>query len=405
MPRVIIVGAGLAGLHAAWRLHNGGGDVLVLEARDRVGGRTWSATLENGTVIERGGEFIAPDHHCLRNLCDELGLELIDHGFSFDRRPTPGRPAPTEEELSAFAADAHSHVTSGAADVPAATALPPSERRTAAQATIIRRLETSLTVPLEVASGYRLFAGNKKRYDPAARVRGGNDAVARSLAGRLGDRVRLRTPVAAVDHSDDAAVVHVTDGAALTAAAVVLAVPLPALLALTIRPGLPAEILDAADHQRFGDAAKLHVPLDAPAVPGGIASPDELWWCWVSAAPDGSHGAPALSGFAGGVGAVRALRADTDPRRWLEAALALRPDARAVGDALVTHWGAERWTGGSYSAPGVGLTAAHDAAWATNWGALVFAGEHTAGEAAGTMNGAALSGDRAARTVLRLVSQ
>jgi monoamine oxidase len=93
--RVVVIGAGLAGLHAAWRVHLAGVEVIVLEARDRVGGRTWSQTMADGTIIERGGEFIAPDQEVVRSLCAELGLALSPHGFSFDRRPTPEHAAPT----------------------------------------------------------------------------------------------------------------------------------------------------------------------------------------------------------------------------------------------------------------------------------------------------------------------
>src|SRR4051794_36129619 len=135
MPPVAVVGAGLAGLHAAWRLHAAGRDVVVLEARDRVGGRPrahpvrdragverrggavvvlgaragvggrrWSHGFGAGAVVERGGEFIAPTDDALRGLCAELGLPLVPHGFPFDRRPTPERPAPTEAELAAVTA-------------------------------------------------------------------------------------------------------------------------------------------------------------------------------------------------------------------------------------------------------------------------------------------------------------
>jgi protoporphyrinogen oxidase len=56
---VIVVGAGLAGLHAAWRLERLGHDLTVLEARDRIGGPTWSHAMPDGTVVERGGESSA----------------------------------------------------------------------------------------------------------------------------------------------------------------------------------------------------------------------------------------------------------------------------------------------------------------------------------------------------------
>lgn len=136
---VVVVGAGLAGLHAARRLAEAGVEVLVLEARDRVGGRTWSHTLPDGTVVERGGEFIAPDDAVLRGLCDELGLELVPHGFSFDRRPTPETPAPTAEEVTATAAAARAVILEREADFPADEAL---ACRTAVATSVARRIET-----------------------------------------------------------------------------------------------------------------------------------------------------------------------------------------------------------------------------------------------------------------------
>jgi monoamine oxidase len=87
VTEVIVVGAGLAGLHAARRLHRAGVAVTVLEARDRAGGRTWSQALRSGAVIERGGELIAPGADVLRGLAAELGLEPIRAGS----RSTGGR--------------------------------------------------------------------------------------------------------------------------------------------------------------------------------------------------------------------------------------------------------------------------------------------------------------------------
>src|SRR4051794_29269178 len=95
----IVVGAGLGGLHAAYRLQELGHRVTVLEARDRVGGRTWSHVMPDGSVVERGGEFIAPTQTAIRALCAELGLELIPHGFSFDRREAADGRRPTQAEV------------------------------------------------------------------------------------------------------------------------------------------------------------------------------------------------------------------------------------------------------------------------------------------------------------------
>jgi monoamine oxidase len=59
---IVVAGAGLAGLTAAWRLEQRGHRTTVLEARDRVGGRTFSQVMPDGTVVERGGDALAGEH-------------------------------------------------------------------------------------------------------------------------------------------------------------------------------------------------------------------------------------------------------------------------------------------------------------------------------------------------------
>ena len=71
---VIIVGAGLAGLSAASRLVAKGIEVTVLEARDRVGGRTEGGTTADGTSIELGGQWVGPTQTRMYELIAELGL-------------------------------------------------------------------------------------------------------------------------------------------------------------------------------------------------------------------------------------------------------------------------------------------------------------------------------------------
>src|SRR5439155_1225781 len=68
--RVVVVGAGFAGLAAADALQAGGVEVVVLEARDRVGGRVWSRELPNGAVVEMGAEFILPGETMIRGLVE-----------------------------------------------------------------------------------------------------------------------------------------------------------------------------------------------------------------------------------------------------------------------------------------------------------------------------------------------
>jgi monoamine oxidase len=76
--RVVVVGAGLAGLAAADALRRAGADVVVVEARDRVGGRVFSKRLCNGAVVEMGAEFILPGSALTRELAARFRLGLWD---------------------------------------------------------------------------------------------------------------------------------------------------------------------------------------------------------------------------------------------------------------------------------------------------------------------------------------
>ena len=379
---VIVVGAGLAGLHAAWSLEQLGHGVTVLEARDRVGGRTWSHAMPDGTVVERGGEFIAPGQAAIRGVCAALGLELVPHGFSFDRRESPDGTRPTVEEIARVNAAVARCTAARSEDLPLAEAFAEALGGDPLESAVYRRLATSTTVRLDTVSARWYCAGAEHGYDDADHVRGGNQRIALALASGLARPVRTEAAVTGVASGARGVAVTLADGDELAAGAAVIAVPLPRLRALALEPALPAAVDDAIAHTAFGDAAKLHLALEADARRRGVAHPRELWWTWNS-------GGAALSGFAGDLDAL-------DLAAWPAQAAALRPDVRVAGVEAVTHWGAERWTGGSYSAASVGWRPEHDAAWGALRGRMALAGEHTAGPLAASMDGAIASGAAAA---------
>lgn len=72
---VCIVGAGFAGLSAAWRLHKAGARVVVLEARNRVGGRSWTITRKDGAFVDYGGQWVGPSQDAILSLIKEMGGE------------------------------------------------------------------------------------------------------------------------------------------------------------------------------------------------------------------------------------------------------------------------------------------------------------------------------------------
>lgn len=79
--KAICIGAGIAGLAAAYRLQQKGWDVIVLESRDRLGGRIFSHRFNNKHTIELGAEWVGESHTRMIELCDEFGLKLNNNQF------------------------------------------------------------------------------------------------------------------------------------------------------------------------------------------------------------------------------------------------------------------------------------------------------------------------------------
>jgi monoamine oxidase len=359
VPEVIVIGAGFAGLAAATELADRGVDVLVLEARDRVGGRVWSDRA-GGAVIERGAEFVLDGYEVLRGYAARFGLELADTGMSYYVREPRGVPCTAEELQAAGLAVARTSGTS-VADAVARADLSP-----AAAEAVLARVEISAALGADRLGAEVLEHAAAFEPLPSHRIAGGNQRLAEAMAERLGDRVRLGVEVRSLDE--------------LGAGHVILAVPLPGLR----RFELPDWKRAALDRAEMGHAAKLHVPLARPAPTSAVMSVPGRYWCWTTAGNAG-----VLNCFAGSPRALDRLGVTDGPETWLESVATLRPDLELADGAVLTTW-----PDGAYSAAGL-----DEAALAAPAGHLHFAGEHTAGAWAGLMEGALRSGIRAAREI------
>ena len=401
--RVVVVGAGFAGLMAAWRLAQGGCDVVVLEARDRVGGRVWSQELVPGdprTVIERGAEFVLDGYDVLRGVLAETGLELAGTVMSYyEREPRGGEPV-----AAAQVAGCAAWVAAAAATTPPGTSLaavaagwpgPP-----AALAAYLSRIETTdgVSAGRLAATAAATVTGYVGRR-PSWRVAGGNQRVARELARRLGPAVRLGRPVRAVEHDHQGVRVSTADGTA-TGDAAVIAVPMAVLRDLPIVPPVPGRQRAAWARSGLAHNAKLHLPLNRPAAASAVQSVPGRFWTWTAADVTGQI-QPVLHAFAGTEPGLAALGVASGPATWAAQAVALRPELAAdPAGALLTTWNDDPWAGESYSADTITVASGDADLLAVPAGRVHFAGEHTAGDWAGLMEGALRSGERAAREVL-----
>ena len=298
--KVAVIGAGFAGLAAAERLAEQGHEVIVLEARDRVGGRVRSRTLANGAPVEMGAEFVTEGYEVLPATARRLDIDLVPMGISFGDREPRGGGRVDRAQLLADGERVAAAVAAGEGDGLSVAQL--LDRLPIAQGSrelIACRIAVSYAHPAErvAASAVRDVAHLFEQVE-THRLAGGNDGIARALARGLD--VRLSSPVTTVDHGADSIVL---DGE-LRADACVVAVPAHA--PVEFRPALPDWKLNALRRVVYGQAAKLFVPLTAPAPPSAVMSVPGRFWTWTAT---GEHGAvlPVLNSFAGSGPALERL--------------------------------------------------------------------------------------------------
>ncbi len=394
--RVIVVGAGFAGLAAADELLRAGAEVLVLEARDRIGGRVWSVPF-GGAMIERGAEFVLPGYEAMLGLADRFGLALVRKGTLYGyREPRGGEPV-TLEELAQTLAGVAAGASERACTVREFLAGGPWP--SAVAEAICARLEISCAHPANDLEAGALAegAGSFGHFDTFSVV-GGNDRLAHALAAGLGDALRLSMPVRRVRWSGSQVRVYGAEFE-LAADAIVLAVPASVTDLIAFDPLLPGAKLRALHDVCFGRAAKLFVGLHAAVPPSATLSVPERYWCYTQL-DAGGEPLPLVAAFAGTADALAALRVSDGPERWLDSLRALRPDlALDRSQTLLSQWDPDPWVRGAYSARSV-RSPMDDVELARPVGPIAFAGEHAAGEWHGLMEGALRSGVRAARDLL-----
>ena len=401
--RVIVIGAGFAGLACADRLVALGHDVTVLEARDRVGGRVWSQELIAGrpdTVVERGAEFVLSGYDVMQEMAQRFDLPVAPSGMSYYVREPRHASSPIAATEVAEAARSLRPAAKGA---DSRVTLPDFLRAhlpdSAAAEVISARAAISWAAPEDELSCHVLLDSLASVQPmPTSRISGGNQGIALGLAASLGGRIHLGSPASAVHATDDAVRVDV-HGTSIDADAVVMAIPLPHLERFDLRPGIPNGQRDAMTRMVRGHAAKLHVPLATPAPSSAVLDVSRRFWCWTATDASGQV-QPVVHSFSGSAPALDGLKVTTGPEEWLEALRTLRPDLDIDAEgALLSTWDDDPWATFAYSGLGAASRPGDDQIIGAPIGRVHIAGEHTAGEWSGLMEGALRSGLRAASEI------
>ena len=441
---VCVVGAGYAGLTAARRLSQAGKSVVVLEARDRVGGRIWTHHLSDGSAVDRGGGWLGPRHDAIFALANEMGATtyktwvrgahlLIGDGRK--RRYTGLIPKISPLAVLTLAL-AQRKLNKMARQLPleapwtapraaewdacsVASWLEHSGIRTAVARDLFESAVRGLmTAPLSEVSLLHLLYLVRSHgsletlfsIENGAQenmVDGGAGSIARRVADQLGGSIRLNTPVRAITQRA-AHVLVAGDELEVSARNAVVSVPPALALQIAFDPALSADRTALYRNAIGGWETKTIVVYDEPfwradGYSGQTAEPGSAAEVTLDAGP--SSGRPGvIAGFTFGPVAQRLALLEPKVRRQTmldSLAARLGPRAAHPSDFIETSWWTEEWSRGCSMAHFTLRTLTrYGHLLREPFGRVHWAGTETATISHGAIDGAVRSGERVAAEIL-----
>lgn len=388
---VVIIGAGPSGLTAAYELRKAGKSVAVLEARDRVGGRTWSQNMD-GATIEIGGQWISPDQTGLYSLIEELGIETFERykeGASVylaedgTRSVYTGEDFPVAEssvvEMNKLIQEMDRLTAQVDPDAPWA-------HPQAAELDMISFHHWLRTISNdEVAcNNVGLFIAGGMLTKPAhtfsalqallmsssagsfsnlvdedfildRRMVGTMQGVSIAVAERLGTDVFLNNPVLKLDWSEDGVTAYGTD-VTVNAKKVIIAVPPNLYSRISYNPPLPRRQHVTHQHQSMGLVIKVHAVYETPfwreeGLSGTCFGPSAV----VQELYDNTYHEETTGTLVGFISDLQAdamfLLPEAERKAAILASMAEFLGAKALEPSVfyLSDFGAEEWTRGAYA--------------------------------------------------------
>ncbi len=426
-PSCIVVGAGLAGLSAAYRLNKAGWKVTVLEARERPGGRVWSHRFPQAPelVCEMGGEWIGKDHKNILALCDELRVEREPHAYKIWLLLTGKLKGPGEWQFSPQSRAAWEKFAG------AWKSYSPAQRARmdqydwyawlrkigfTSEDLRIRELIDSTDIGESMRESSALSEADSyaetNYMDPEEdtdemdyHVKGGNTELVNAVIARLPvGAVRFNSPVISVVERAGRVMIS-TAAEKFNADACVFAAPSSVIPSIRFDPPLPAAQAQAAEQLEYARIIKTQILCDSrfwPAENFALMSDETSHeYFHTTQGQPGPRGI--LCSYSVGDKAD-VLAAQSEARRQelvTQDLLGVSTDATKCVTAIFSKaWQADPWVHGAYAVyhPGQWLTLR--SVLHRPHGKVLFAGEHLSEDSQGFMDGAVGTGAAAAKALI-----